>query len=59
VLLTGKVENLTEPIAWIRKAGKSKVFYTSLGYPTDFKSAPFLTLLENAIRWSLDKKEIF
>lgn len=56
VLLTGKVENLTEPIAWVRKAGKSKVFYTSLGYPTDFNSTPFLTLLVNAIQWSLDKK---
>jgi type 1 glutamine amidotransferase len=59
VLLTGKVGDLTEPIAWIRKAGKSKVFYTSLGYPTDFKSTSFLTLLDNAIQWSLNKKAVF
>ncbi len=59
VLLTGKVGDITEPIAWIRKAGKSKVFYTSLGYPTDFSSTPFLKLLENAIQWSLDKKAVF
>lgn len=56
VLLTGRAQNLTEPIAWIRKAGKSNVFYTSLGYPTDFNSAPFLTLLTNAIEWSLQKR---
>jgi type 1 glutamine amidotransferase len=59
VLLTGKVGDSIEPIAWIRKAGKSKVFYTSLGYPTDFNAAPFLKLLENAIQWSLDKKAVF
>ena len=59
VLLTGSVQNITEPVAWIRKAGKSKVFYTSLGYPTDFESAPFLTLLTNAIQWSLGKRSEF
>lgn len=59
VLLTGNVQDITEPIAWIRKAGKSNVFYTSLGYPTDFESTPFLTLLVNAIKWSLDKKAVF
>lgn len=59
VLLTGKVGEITEPIAWIRKADRSKVFYTSLGYPTDFKSTPFLTLLVNAIQWSLDRKAAF
>jgi len=59
VLLTGKVQNMSEPVAWIRKAGKSKVFYTSLGYPTDFNQAPFLKLLENAIQWALDKRAGF
>lgn len=56
VLLTGKVGDITEPIAWVRKSGKSKVFYTSLGYPTDFNSAPFLKMMMNAIKWSLNKK---
>jgi len=59
VLLTGKVQNMTEPIAWIRKAGKSNVFYTSLGHPSDFQSVPFLTLLENSIQWALDKRAEF
>jgi len=53
VLLLGKVQDKVEPVAWIRMAGKSKVFYTSLGYPADFTLTPFVTLLENAIRWTL------
>lgn len=54
ILLTGKVNGIIEPIAWTRTAGKSKVFYTSLGYPTDFKTPPFNTLFVNAIKWALD-----
>lgn len=53
ILLTGKVNDITEPIAWTRKAGKSKVFYTSLGYPADFETAEFIKLIVNAIKWSL------
>ncbi len=53
VLLLGKVQDKVEPVAWTRNAGKSKVFYTSLGYPADFTLTPFVTLLENAIRWGL------
>jgi type 1 glutamine amidotransferase len=57
VLLEGKVNDKTEPIAWTRAAGNSKVFYTSLGHPTDFKVPQFITLLTNGIKWALDKKE--
>lgn len=53
VLLTGKVNDITEPIAWTRTAGKSKVFYTSLGYPADFETPEFIKLIVNAIKWSL------
>jgi hypothetical protein len=53
VLLTGKVNDITEPIAWTRTAGKSKVFYTSLGYPADFETPGFIKLIVNAIKWSL------
>lgn len=55
VLLKGKVENLNEPVAWIRKAGSSKIFYTSLGHPTDFETKNFNTLLLNGIKWALEK----
>src|SRR5690606_38133830 len=33
VLLIGRSADHTEPVAWTRKAGKSRIFYTSLGYP--------------------------
>jgi len=57
VLLTGKVNDLVEPIAWTRNAGKSRVFYISMGYPDDFKTPQFTMLLVGGIKWALDKKE--
>jgi len=57
VLLMGKVNDLVEPIAWIRTAGKSRVFYISMGYPDDFQTPHFITLLTNGIKWAMDKKE--
>lgn len=54
ILLTGKVNDITQPVAWTRTAEKSKVFYTSLGYPTDFQAPQFITLLVNAIQWALE-----
>jgi type 1 glutamine amidotransferase len=57
VLLMGKVNDLVEPIAWTRNAGKSKVFYLSMGYPDDFQTQQFITLLTGGIKWALDKKE--
>lgn len=53
VLLIGKMNDKTEPVAWTRTAGSNKVFYTSLGYPSDFKKPQFNTLLVNAIKWAL------
>lgn len=55
VLLEGKVNDIIQPVAWTRNAGKSKVFYTSLGFPDDFNTKQFNTLLINAIKWTLDK----
>lgn len=56
VLLTGSTVNVTEPFAWIRKtADGSPVFYTTLGYPDDFKNPQYIRLLKNAIAWSLGK----
>ena len=56
VLLVGAVGDRTEPIAWTRMADKSRVFYTSLGHPTDFQVPHFQTLLVNAIRWALGQE---
>ncbi|EON76168.1 putative protein-signal peptide and transmembrane prediction [Lunatimonas lonarensis] len=52
-LLTGKSAGHQEPIAILRRAGKSKVFYTSLGFPTDFSTTPFIQLLYQSIDWTL------
>lgn len=57
VLLMGKANDSVEPIAWTRNAGKSRVFYISMGYPDDFQTQQFITLLTNGIKWALDKKE--
>jgi type 1 glutamine amidotransferase len=56
VLLTGSGgEHADEPVAWTRMAGNSRVFYTSLGYPSDFELPQFRQLLENGIAWSLEQ----
>ncbi len=57
VLLTGKADGKVEPIAWTRFADRSRIFYTSLGYPDDFKLPQFRRLLINAIYWALNMKE--
>ena len=57
ILLEGKINDITEPIAWTRSAGKSKIFYTSLGYPADFKTPSFITLLVSGIKWALVSPE--
>ena len=57
ILLNGSADGKTEPIAWTRETkDKSRVFYTSLGHPDDFKSDAFQTLLVNGILWALKKK---
>jgi type 1 glutamine amidotransferase len=54
VLLTGAVPGRVEPIAWTRLYGRSRIFYTSLGHPTDFDNSPtYHLLLTNGIRWAL------
>lgn len=53
-LLLGSAESQAHPVAWTRIAGKSKVFYTSLGHPADFDTPEFETLIINAIKWALN-----
>src|SRR5262249_45513705 len=55
-LLTGSLPSRAqEPVAWVNRYGKARVFYTSLGHPEDFQEAPFRRLLANAILWALDR----
>lgn len=53
VLLKGEIDGKSEPIAWTRLTGKNKVFYISMGYPDDFDTPQFKTLLINGIKWAL------
>jgi len=56
VLLTGQIAGQrAEPVAWVRIAGprQSRVFYTSLGHPEDFRNPCFRRLLANGILWAL------
>lgn len=55
LLLTGTIPDHTEPVAWTHNHHGTRVFYTSLGHPDDFKDPAFRTLLVNAIYWALDK----
>jgi len=58
VLLRGTFSVQTYPVAWVRPAPTPKVgrggrvFYTSLGHPTDFRNPNFLRLLANAVSWT-------
>jgi type 1 glutamine amidotransferase len=45
-------KSITQPVAWTHQYGKSRVFFTSLGHPDDFKLPAFNRLLVNAIYWA-------
>jgi nicotinamidase-related amidase/type 1 glutamine amidotransferase len=56
-LLIGTIpDQPPEPVAWTNTYGKARIFYTSLGHPDDFKDAPFVRLLGNAVAWALDRR---
>ncbi len=52
--IPGKPE---EPVAWTRSYGpaKSRIFYTSLGHPDDFRQPAFRRLLLNGILWAMNQ----
>ncbi|WP_339901639.1 ThuA domain-containing protein [uncultured Cyclobacterium sp.] len=56
VILSGTSDGKTMPIAYTRKYRDVNVFYTSLGYPTDFVHPNFNQMLVNAIHWTLNIK---
>lgn len=56
VLVMGKSGAKEEPIAWTRvTSNNSRVFYTSLGYPSDFDKQQYRRLLINGINWALKR----
>lgn len=58
-VLTGSIPGQTaEPVAWtFKNVGGGRTFYTSLGYPEDFKNPSFTQLLRNGILWAAGKLE--
>ena len=57
ILLTGSAQQEVQPVAWTRKTEQnSRVFYTSLGYPSDFDKPQYVRLLVNGIFWAVNKK---
>jgi type 1 glutamine amidotransferase len=48
-----RTERVPNPVAWTRNFKGSRIFYTSLGHPEDFRLTEFRTLLGNGIRWAL------
>lgn len=56
VLLNGSEGENVQPVAWTRQLGRSRVFYTSMGYPDDFNIPQFRQLLINGIHWALKMK---
>jgi type 1 glutamine amidotransferase len=55
ILLMASAQGKTEPAAWTRMYGKSRVFYTSLGHADDFTTPQFRRLVLNAIFWAMDR----
>ncbi len=55
-LLIGTVPDKDpEPVAWTDMYGQSRIFFTSLGHPDDFKIPAFRQLLLNATFWAMNK----
>jgi type 1 glutamine amidotransferase/nicotinamidase-related amidase len=55
-LLIGTIpDKEPEPVAWTNRYKKSRIFYSSLGHPDDFKNAQFRKMLINAVFWAMDK----
>ncbi len=56
-LLLGAIPNEEpEPMAWTNSYQRSRIFYTSLGHPDDFKNEQFRQLLVNAVFWAMDRQ---
>ena len=52
VLLTSCFAGHSQPVAWTRRSGGARVFYTSLGTPNDFRNPDFIRLLAGAVCWA-------
>jgi len=56
-LIIGTIPGHTpEPVAWTNtpRVGRSRIFYTSLGHPDDFRNPMFRKLLLHGLCWALE-----
>jgi len=51
VLLMGRTDEHSEPVAWTRLHNGGRVCYTSLGHQKDFELDAFLRFLANSVLW--------
>lgn len=57
ILLVGDSpkDHVTRPVAWTRRYGRGKVFYTILGHgPETFENPTFVKLLTQAVEWAAE-----
>ena len=52
--MKGTIRDLDEPVTWIREYNNSRVLYSALGHPDDFKQPQFRRMLVNAVYWALE-----
>lgn len=52
ILLRGKIPGSLEPVAWTRRFGDGKLFYSNLGEETDWLDENWLKLISHAIKWT-------
>ncbi len=59
ILMTGRWsdDEPEHPVAWTTTYNGGRVFFTTLGHPSDFENEAFNVLLLGGIRWALDSFE--
>lgn len=57
VLLSGKSAEHEMPVAWVRNTpGNGRMFYTTLGHPSDFDMPIFVDLITNGVKWCVGEE---
>lgn len=51
-LLSAAAGSRQDPVAWVRRHGGRRAFFTTLGHPADFQKSGMFQLLANAVMWA-------
>lgn len=57
VLQIGDIGKTQHPVTWVNEYRGGRMFYTSLGVPSDFEDEQFRRMLVNAIWWTTKRDE--